>query len=249
MLLSHSSKGRAGLMTTRGGSSGRAHVDWMQKLSATDSFVVPRASGPISLPRNEPQARVFGWIRYKTVGQLIRTLDYALIVMASTVSGIAYHAIILRGGVPDLLPYASAGNIVAVLFVFGAASQGAYAPNMILSTRLQVRSILVFWTLAFLSLALFLFLAKIGSDFSRGSIMIFGLLGPSLLLVSHSLYFHQPKHRRGAGNARWGSSNCHRRLQVNDGPFACDHSSEGRRSGNQALSVAASCRIRLCGLY
>ena len=45
--------------------------------------------------------------------------------------------------------------------------------------------IILFWSLAFLSLALFLFLAKSGPDFSRGTIIIFGILGFLLLLVSH----------------------------------------------------------------
>ena len=49
----------------------------------------------------------------------------------------------------------------------------------------QVRSVILFWSLAFLSLALFLFLAKSGPDFSRGTIIIFGLLGFVLLLGSH----------------------------------------------------------------
>ncbi len=158
----------------------------MRKPFVTDSILVSQSPGRTIRPQDEPQAsRLFGWIRYKTVGQLTRILDYVLIVMASTAAGVAYHAIILRGDVPDLMPYVSAGNIVAVLFILGATSQGAYAPNTIASIRPQVRSILTFWTLAFLSLVLLLFLAKIGSDFSRGTIIIFGLLSPGLLLASH----------------------------------------------------------------
>lgn len=163
-----------------------AEMEPMRKLLVTDSFLAPQRSGRPPLLAREPRAwRVFGWIRYKSVGHLTRILDYVLIVTASTIAGVAYHALILRGQIPVLMPYVSAGNIVAVLFILGADSQGAYAPNAIVSTRLQVRAILTFWTLAFLSLALFLFLAKIGSDFSRGSIIVFGLLGPSLLLASH----------------------------------------------------------------
>ena len=45
--------------------------------------------------------------------------------------------------------------------------------------------IILYWSLALLSLALFLFLAKSGPDFSRGTIIIFGMLGLALLLVSH----------------------------------------------------------------
>jgi undecaprenyl-phosphate galactose phosphotransferase/putative colanic acid biosynthesis UDP-glucose lipid carrier transferase len=149
-------------------------------------FLGPQTPGQIDRGLNETQvSRFFGWIHYKAIGQLTGTLDYALIVCASIVAGIGYHSIILRGNVPNLLPYIGAGNIVAALFVLGAASQGSYSPSKIVSARLQIRSIMLFWSLAFLSLALFLFLAKSGADFSRGTIIIFGILGFFLLLVSH----------------------------------------------------------------
>jgi undecaprenyl-phosphate galactose phosphotransferase/putative colanic acid biosynthesis UDP-glucose lipid carrier transferase len=146
----------------------------------------PGTPGQIEGALNEAQvSRFFGWIHYKAIGQLTGTLDYVLIVCASIAAGIGYHSIILRGNVPDLVPYIGAGNIVAALFILGAASRGSYSPSKIVSARLQVRSIIFFWPLAFLSLALFLFLAKSGADFSRGTIIIFGILGFFLLLVSH----------------------------------------------------------------
>jgi Undecaprenyl-phosphate glucose phosphotransferase len=160
----------------------------MRKLSVSEgpTFLGAQSSGQVGLGENRTQAsRLFGWIHYKAIGQLTAILDYALIMTAITVAGIVYHAVVLRENVPDLMPYVSAGNIVAALFVLGAASQGTYTPSSIVSARLQVRLILKFWSLAFLSLALFLFLAKSGSDFSRGTIMIFGLLGLFLLLASH----------------------------------------------------------------
>jgi Undecaprenyl-phosphate glucose phosphotransferase len=127
----------------------------------------------------------FRWIPYKGIGQFTGTLDYVLIVTASIVAGAAYHALILQGDVPDLMPYLAAGNIVAALFVFGAASRGIYSPNSLVSARRQIRSVVLFWSLAFLSLALFLFLAKSGAAFSRGTVIIFGLSGLVLLLGSH----------------------------------------------------------------
>ena len=160
----------------------------MRKLSVTEgpSFLDAQTPGPIGLGQDTDQAsRIFRWIRYRAIGQLVGALDYALIVTAIIVAGIVYHAIVLRGNVPNLMPYVSAGNIVAVLFVLGAASYGTYRPTTIASAGRQIRSILIFWSLAYLSLALFLFLAKSGSDFSRGTIIIFGALGFFLLLASH----------------------------------------------------------------
>ena len=130
-------------------------------------------------------ARSIGWASYKTVGYLTGTLDYALILIACIASGVAYHGLVLGGSVPDFMQYVGAGNMVAALFILGSASQGNYSPNKIVSARLQVRSIILCWTLALVSFAFFLFLAKSGRDFSRGTIIIFGILGLFLLLVFH----------------------------------------------------------------
>jgi undecaprenyl-phosphate galactose phosphotransferase/putative colanic acid biosynthesis UDP-glucose lipid carrier transferase len=130
-------------------------------------------------------SRFFGRIHYKAIGHLTGSLDYVLIVAASIIVGVGYHSVILQTDVPSLMPYVGAGNIVAALFVLGATSLGNYSPSAIVSARGQVRSIMMIWSLAFLSLALFLFLTKAGPDFSRGTIISFGLLGLALLLGLH----------------------------------------------------------------
>jgi len=130
-------------------------------------------------------SRVGARIPYKAIGHLTAALDYLVIVAACVVAGIAYHSLILGGGIPDLMQYVGAGNVVAALFVFGAASQGIFNPAKIVLPRFQVRSILFFWSVALLSFASFLFLAKSGPDFSRGTIMVFGILGLVLLLLLH----------------------------------------------------------------
>jgi undecaprenyl-phosphate galactose phosphotransferase/putative colanic acid biosynthesis UDP-glucose lipid carrier transferase len=144
------------------------------------------APGHLDLAQNRSRtSRVYGWIHYKTIGHLTGTIDYVLIVTASILAGAGYHSLVLHGDIPNLMPYVAAGNIVAALFILGATSRGNYSPSAIVSTRRQVRSVTLFWSLAFLSLALFLFLAKSGPDFSRGTIIVFGLLGFALLLGSH----------------------------------------------------------------
>jgi undecaprenyl-phosphate galactose phosphotransferase/putative colanic acid biosynthesis UDP-glucose lipid carrier transferase len=127
----------------------------------------------------------FSWIPYKAIGQFTGTLDYVLIVTVSLLAGATYHALVLGGVIPDLMPYLAAGNLVAAIFTFGFASRGHYSPIAIASVRRQVKSVVLFWSLAFLSLALFLFLAKSGADFSRGTVILFGLSGFVLLIGSH----------------------------------------------------------------
>ena len=123
------------------------------------------------------------WIHYKAIGQLTGVLDYILIVTASMAAGAGYHSLLL-GAVPDLSPYVGAGNIVAALFVLGVAARGHYSPSKIASARVQVKILVCFWPLALLSLALFLFLMKTGQYFSRGTLIVFGLSGFCILLVS-----------------------------------------------------------------
>ena len=127
----------------------------------------------------------FERIHYKVIGHFTATLDYVLIVTASIVAGVGYHSVILQVDIPNLMAYVGAANIVAALFVLGGTSRGNYSPSAIVSAGRQVRSVTLFWSLAFLSLALFLFLAKSGPDLSRGAITIFGLLGFVLLLGFH----------------------------------------------------------------
>jgi Undecaprenyl-phosphate glucose phosphotransferase len=124
-------------------------------------------------------------IRYKSIGQITAALDYFLIVAACIVAGIGYHYLALGGGLPAVMQYVAAGNIVAALFVFGAAAHGIFNPLKIVSGRAQVRSVIFYWSVALVSFASFLFLAKTGPDFSRGTIIVFGALGLAILLVSH----------------------------------------------------------------
>ena len=131
-------------------------------------------------------SQLFGRIHYKVIGHLTAMLDYVLIVLASIVVGVGYYSVVLEEHIlSNLMPYLGAGNIVAALFILGTAARGNYSPSAIVSARGQVRSVMSFWSLAFLSLAFFLFLAKSGPDFSRGIIISFGFLGLVLLLGFH----------------------------------------------------------------
>ena len=117
---------------------------------------------------------------YKAIGHLTGALDYALILTACIAAGVGYHSLVLgeRGSVPDLMQYVGAGQYRcrAVRSRSRFARQSTTRSKSFLA-RFQVRTIVFFWSLALLSLALFLFLAKSGPDFSRGTIIIFGMLG------------------------------------------------------------------------
>ena len=136
-------------------------------------------------PRQDRFRTLFELIHYKVIGCFTATLDYVLIVTVSMVAAVGYHSVIFQVDPPNLMAYVGAANIVAALFVLAGTSRGNYSPSALVSARRQVQSVILFWSLAFLSLALFLFLAKSGPDLSRGAITIFGLLGFVLLLGFH----------------------------------------------------------------
>src|SRR4029079_12233483 len=164
--------------TSRDPATGPLRMAWRRDNMGNEFPVVPDepflGSHAVRLDLRRDRSRTSGffrWIPYKAIGQFTGTLDYVLIVTASIAAGAAYHALILQGDIPNLMPYLAAGNIVAALFVFGAASRGIYSPSGLASPFRQVQSVVLFWSLAFLSLALFLFLAKSGADFSRGTVI------------------------------------------------------------------------------
>lgn len=187
-------------------------------------------------------SRGITWIPYKGIGQLTVALDYALIVAACIVSGIGYHFLILGGRVPDLMQYVAAGNVVAALFVFGGASQDIFNPVKIISGQFQVRSIIFFWSVALLSFASFLFLAKSGPDFSRGTIIVFGVLGLAVLMVTHLWISVVLKH----GIAR-GTLAGDRAITIGDRESVIDLSHAGILQKSGAREIRRYCLPPLTG--
>src|SRR5687767_7750784 len=101
----------------------------MRKLPVSSSGPVLGPGIPAELDRSSsPPSWLLARIPYKAIGQMTGTLDYLLIVAACMAAGIGYHSLLLDGEVPSLMQYVGAGNIVAALFIFGAASQGIYNP-------------------------------------------------------------------------------------------------------------------------
>ncbi|MBN8911430.1 MAG: undecaprenyl-phosphate glucose phosphotransferase [Rhizobiales bacterium] len=100
-------------------------------------------------------------------------------------AGVGYH-LATTGGAGDLQSYAGIGANSALLFVLFAKSQGMYrAPSLRLSRR--VRSIVVAWSVVFLSVIALLFLLKLGESYSRGAMLGFGALGLIMLIGSRVL--------------------------------------------------------------
>ena len=106
-----------------------------------------------------------------------------MIVAMSIFAAIAYHFVFLSE-FPLIKPYLSTGIVAAIIFCSLTASAGLYNTAALLSWRRQTTYVLSFWLVVLLVLGLVLFLLKVGSSYSRGSLITFAIFGFCFLLGS-----------------------------------------------------------------
>jgi Undecaprenyl-phosphate glucose phosphotransferase len=135
-------------------------------------------------------------VSYRTVGQLVAILDYILIVAACFAAGYGYHLFILYEKV-SYTPYFAIGNVSAILFI--VLSHSLYRTTYLISPPIQLRGIIINWTIVLFSLFLMLFLLKIGERYSRGALTLFSFLGFGLLIGSRLLICNKLRHALARG--------------------------------------------------
>lgn len=126
----------------------------------------------------------FQFLSYRTFSNLIAIFDGGMIVAISVFAAIAYHLFFLSQFPPLIKPYLGTGIVAAIIFCSLTASAGLYNTAALLSWRRQTTYVLSFWLVVLLVLGLILFLLKVGSSYSRGSLVTFAILGFGLLLGS-----------------------------------------------------------------
>src|SRR6516225_4189498 len=115
-------------------------------------------------------------LSYGNIGFLVAALDLAIIMLSSVAADIAYHYFVL-GSQADLAALLGIGMNSGLLFVLIAASRGHYRTRDLLSAKKKANGIVSSWISVLLIMTALLFLLKVGSDYSRGSMLVFGLLG------------------------------------------------------------------------
>jgi undecaprenyl-phosphate galactose phosphotransferase/putative colanic acid biosynthesis UDP-glucose lipid carrier transferase len=125
----------------------------------------------------------FRFTSYRTVGFLIALTDLFLIVTASVIAGIGYHALSL-GSIGDVREFVAIGVDSGLLFILAIQPTGCYRASNVASSRKRLGELILVWLLVLLIVMASLFLLKTGESFSRASIVLFGFLGLSLLLSS-----------------------------------------------------------------
>jgi putative colanic acid biosysnthesis UDP-glucose lipid carrier transferase len=125
-------------------------------------------------------------IHYDSVEFLSIVADFATIVLASVLSDLLYH--LQESGTPgDIGKSLGSAILVSALFISLMKIRGMYRPAELRHLRNQIHAVCVAWTSVFLLLAGTIFALKIGSEFSRGTSMLFGMFGLIALIVHRSV--------------------------------------------------------------
>lgn len=120
------------------------------------------------------------------IGAVFATADALAIVLSGLVGAQGYQ-LLTSGAAWNQEFHIGAGVIGAVVYLLIGRSIGSYQASDIFSGRRNGRRIIWQWLLTSLLLALLAFLFRIGTEFSRGSIVCFAVLALASLFTARSL--------------------------------------------------------------
>ncbi len=151
------------------------------RLSLSPPHEAPDPHLEVRLPVQEGRNRNWRLLRPKLVEAMVAVIDFLLIVLAGVGFSSVYY-LLTDGDVEHVLPYAGMALIVAVNFVtIMTARQNYHLKGLLLVAR-QVRETIVIWSGIFALLAAVAFTMKVGSNFSRGAVILFSTGGLGALL-------------------------------------------------------------------
>ena len=126
-------------------------------------------------------------ISYDSVELITVVADACMILAASIFAGVIYHY--RAFGTPgDIIQYLGSATVVAALFISLMKSRGMYRPKELLVLRTQIRTICLLWVAVFFLLAGTVFALKVGTELSRGTCLLFAVIGLSTLIVHRILW-------------------------------------------------------------
>jgi len=120
-------------------------------------------------------------LSYQQIGLFIALVDAALIFCASVFSHLGYGYLWPGSGL-DVQMGSGIGILAFTIFCLVAHSGDFYSLPTLLAPQPRISPVLAAWTTVFLVLPLLLFLLKVGSAFSRVSMIVFAFLGLMLLV-------------------------------------------------------------------
>ena len=121
--------------------------------------------------------------------------EMIIVVLSSIIGGAAYHLFYYHTVYSNSFEgFLGIGVLAAILHMFVAKSQGLYHAQVLAGLDRRWSSLLGGWLLVVLLMTLIIFLLKVGSGVSRGSVMSFGLIG-GLGLVAGRMLLQAPLQR------------------------------------------------------
>jgi putative colanic acid biosynthesis UDP-glucose lipid carrier transferase len=132
------------------------------------------------LRRDDGRLGPFLRLSYHRIGLYVAIADAALIFCAAIFGDRTYSY--LLGIAPDAEMSSGVGIVACAIFWLFARSWGLYELPTLLISQQRIAPVLMSWAMVFLVLPLVLFLLKVGSGVSRGSMTAFAALGLVLLL-------------------------------------------------------------------
>jgi Undecaprenyl-phosphate glucose phosphotransferase len=115
-------------------------------------------------------------IPFYLIGNVVKSLDVALIVAASALTGLAYH-LVCWGTYGPVEIFLGIGALIAVNCSAMLSASGTYRPHHLADIRLQMRDVSAVWVFAFFLLSLLAFSLKISETYSRGATLSFFIFG------------------------------------------------------------------------
>jgi Undecaprenyl-phosphate glucose phosphotransferase len=130
-----------------------------------------------------------GMLSYQSLQLIAATLDMSLLVLAC-VLGFAIYQYFLNGEWASPNDGLGVGFLAGVLFIALSRSRGLYEIQALLAPERHVKNIWAILAVTLLVLANIMFLLKVGVEYSRGSIISFGVLAFSLITLGRLSLAH-----------------------------------------------------------
>jgi putative colanic acid biosysnthesis UDP-glucose lipid carrier transferase len=115
-------------------------------------------------------------LSYHQIGLFMALVDAALIFCASVFADLGY-GYLWRGSGLDAQMGSGIGIVACAIFCLFAHSWDLYSLPTLLAPQPRISPVLAAWAMVLLGLPLLLFLLKVGSAFSRVSMIVFAFLG------------------------------------------------------------------------
>ena len=131
---------------------------------------------PLVSPRQSSPESSKGILPFYLIEAIAVCSDLVLIVMASVVTGLAYHYLVLNSFGP-VESFLAQGALACIIFSSILAALGAYRPQILVDFWKQMRLTTVIWLFVFFVLSAVAFSFKISETFSRGAILTFFVVG------------------------------------------------------------------------